>query len=127
MSNSIITVVGNLTRDAEPREFATGNVTKFRVATNERMKKGTEWVDGEATYVDVAAWRKLGNAAAELRKGQKVIVTGKLKGNAFTRADGTKGYAYEVDASDIGLALVATDAPAKVKAVVEPDSDSPWE
>lgn len=128
MISNTMTVVGNLTRDAEARSFGTGNVTKLRLATNKRVKnQNGGWEDGAATYIDVAAWRKLGNAASVLRKGQKVIVTGELKGREYERADGTKVYAYEIDADTIGTVLMANDDAPKSAVVVEPDMDSPWE
>jgi single-strand DNA-binding protein len=133
MSSNTITIVGNLVRDAEAKDFGTSNLTKLRLATNERVNKDGQWTDGESTYIDVSAWRKLGTAAAGLQKGQKVIVTGKLKGRAFKHTDGRDGYGYEIDATDIGISIlfsspkVVEEAAAKPVAAVEPDLDNPWE
>lgn len=133
MSSNTLTIVGNLVRDAETKDFGTSNLTKLRLATNERVNKGGTWEDGEPTYIDVSAWRKLGTAAAGLQKGQKVIVTGKLKGRAFKHTDGRDGYGYEIDATDIGVSILFSElkAPAVAQAAspktVEPDLDNPWE
>jgi len=40
-----------------------------------------------------------------LSKGNKVIVHGKLKYREFQRKDGTKGNAFEIDATDVGQSM----------------------
>lgn len=120
---SMITVVGNLVADPETKTVAGHKLAKLRLASNERIKDGEgQWKDGDTTYIDVACWRRLAEGSESLRKGQKVIVYGKLKGRSFERNDGTKGYAYEIEASEVGTSIAIKQA-----AKVEPDLDSPWE
>jgi len=123
--NNSVTIVGNLTRDAEHKNAAGTSLTKLRVATNERTNKNGVWSDGDSTYIDVSAWRSLGNSAASLKKGDAVIVVGKLKGRAFKYADGRDGYGYEIDATSIGKTLEKVDAPQK--AIIVPDDENPWD
>ena len=119
----MITVIGNLVADPEARNAGGHKLSKLRVATNERIKDASgEWKDGETTYIDVTCWRKLAEGSMSLRKGQRVVVHGKLKGRSFVRKDGTNGYGYEVEATDIGASIMSS-AP---KQDIVPDVENPW-
>jgi single-strand DNA-binding protein len=120
---STITVFGNLVSDPETKMAAGHKLSRLRLATNERIKDaGGDWKDGDTTYIDVACWRRLAEGAESLKKGERVIVHGKLKGRSFVRKDGTNGYAYEIEAVDVGKSVMA-----KVKTdVVLPDLENPW-
>lgn len=120
---SMITVVGNLVADPEQKTAGGQKLAKMRIATNERKKNSDgQWVDGNTTYIDVTCWRKLAEASSSLHKGQKVIVYGKLKGREYPRKDGTTGYGYEIEASDLGTHVFSK----QTATVTEPDLDSPW-
>lgn len=119
----MITVIGNLVADPEQRTAAGHKLARLRIASNERIKDTNgDWKDGDTTYVDVACWRRLAEGASSLKKGQRVIVHGKLKGRSFTRNDGTNGYAYEIEATDIGTSIMAK---GKVENIM-PDLENPW-
>lgn len=103
----IVTVVGNLTRDPELR-FTQGGfaVANTAVAVNERKLVNGQWEDGETTFINVVAWRELGeNASASLHKGDRVVVTGKLQVRKWEKEDGTSGTSVEIQADDIGPSL----------------------
>lgn len=122
---SMITVVGNLVRDPEIKDVRGGSLAKLRIATNDRKRDSSgQWVDGDTTFIDVSCWRKLAEATTSLKKGQKIIVYGKLKGREYDKKDGTKAYAYEIEASDLGTHIFSGVSSGKV---TEPDLDSPWE
>lgn len=125
---SMITVVGNLVADPESRSAGGHNLASLRIASNERVKDASgEWKDGDTTYIDVTCWRKLAEGASSLKKGQRVVVYGKLKGRSFQRKDGTNGYAYEIEASDIGASIMPRGSSQQSSArQVEPDLDNPW-
>lgn len=119
----MITVIGNLVADPEQRTAAGHKLARLRIASNERIKDANgDWKDGDTTYVDVACWRRLAEGASSLKKGQRVIVHGKLKGRSFTRNDGTNGYAYEIEATDIGASIMTK---GKVENIM-PDLENPW-
>jgi single-strand DNA-binding protein len=103
-----ITVIGNLVKDPEKKDLGSGKVlAKLRVASTERFQDsdGT-WKDGDTAFYDVVCWRTLAeNVSSNLTKGNKVIVHGKLKYREFDRKDGTKGNAFEIDATDVGQSL----------------------
>ena len=75
-----VVVVGNLTRDPEVRYLPSGQaVCDLGVAINERVKKGTEWVE-EPTFLDVTLWEKTAETAGQyLRKGSQVLIEGRLR------------------------------------------------
>jgi single-strand DNA-binding protein len=97
-----VTLIGNLTRDPELRHTPSGTaVTTLRIAVNDRVKRGEEWVDA-AYYFDVTVWgRQAENCAQYLAKGRPVGVTGKLTWREWDAQDGTKRQAVEVVADNI--------------------------
>lgn len=121
-----VTLVGNLTRDPELRFTPKGDaVINFAVAVNERVKQGDEWVDGDASYYDVAAWRKLAEDAAEvLTKGSRVIVVGKMKIDKYETKDGQPRSKVVVTADEIASSVRARRAPER-SAPKKPEAD-PW-
>lgn len=104
-----ITVIGNLTADPEIRFTSTGvPVTAFTVASSPRVydQATGQWKDGDALFLRCSAWRELAEHAAEtLRRGTRVIVTGRLKQRSYETSEGDKRTVYEVDADDVGASL----------------------
>ena len=100
-----VTVVGNLVRDPEIRFTNKGDaVVKMTVAVNERVKDGDTWVDGPPSYYDVEAWRQFAERLAEnLRKGDRVIVVGKMKMDKFETKDGEQRTKPIITAEDMGV------------------------
>lgn len=100
-----ITVIGNLVRDPENRgkEFS---IAGMRIASTERVVENGEWKDGDTAFFNVTCFRTLGdNVMNSLKKGDKVVVHGKLKYHEFEKKTGEKGHAYEILASEVGMAL----------------------
>lgn len=110
---TIITIVGHLAKDPEEIDYGPNkNVTRLRVACSDSYKdENGDWKDADTAFYNVSAWRNLGkNVASSLKKGDKVIVQGKMKYSEFKRPDGTNGNSYGIDATDIGVALTAKTA-----------------
>jgi len=62
-----------------------------------------EWVDGNTSYVTVICWRKLAtNAAICVRKGDPVIVKGRLSIRPYEDKQGAQRIAVEVEANSVG-------------------------
>jgi len=104
MNSIMITSIGNLVRDPEVKGNS-NNITKIRIASTERVQDNGEWKDGDTTYIDVVCFSNLGQNARSLRKGDRVIVHGRLKYREFKRSDGSNGHDYEIVANDIGLSM----------------------
>lgn len=97
-----VTLVGNLGRDAETK-YTTGgsSVTNFSVATTRSWKDKTsnEW-KSETNWTNCILWggEKL---AAQLTKGAKVFVEGRLQNRSYEDKDGKKVYVTEVVADTV--------------------------
>lgn len=79
-----VMMIGNLTRSPEMKEFATGQLTKFSIATNRKFKKNNE-LQEEVCFVDVVVWGNQAKSCAEyLHKGSSVHVEGRLKLETWT-------------------------------------------
>ena len=99
---NVVALVGNLTRDPELRHTPSGTaVTTLRLAVNDRVKRGEEWVDA-AYYFDVTVWgRTAENCAQYLAKGRPIAVQGKLTWREWDAQDGTKRQSVEVVADNV--------------------------
>jgi single-strand DNA-binding protein len=100
-----VTIVGRVINTPEYRRTMSDvEITKFRVASNERRydKESNTWVDGDTLYVNVTCWRRLAfGVRACLDKGDPVVVTGRLYTRGF-EVDGQRRSITELDASSIG-------------------------
>jgi len=106
MADSVVTIVGNLTRDPELRFTAGGKgIASFGVAVNRRWQQNGEWQE-KASFFNVTAWDTLGeNAAASLTKGMRIIVTGRLEQREYETKEGEKRNVVEIVADEIGPSL----------------------
>lgn len=104
----VVRLTGNLVNDPELRYTPSGApVATFRLAATER-KKGEDgkWTDGASTFLTVKVWRTLGeNVAESLRKGDRVLVVGRLRQDDYQDRDGNKRTVFEVDADDVAPSL----------------------
>lgn len=123
MALPTITAIGNLTFDPDFQVTANGiSRCRLRIACNERKKQDGEWVDGEPTFVDVTLWRGLAEAAGDnFKKGQSIMVIGKLKVRNYEDKNGNKATAVEIEATDIAAVI----KPAKSAGASTPTED-PW-
>jgi single-strand DNA-binding protein len=96
---------------SEPQYNRVGNgiprLTMKVAWTTRRVDPSTgEWVDGNTSFVRVTCWRRLAeNLATCLRKGEPVMLRGRLDVRPFTGKDGVRRNSVEVDASYLGYDL----------------------
>jgi single-strand DNA-binding protein len=112
MNETLITVAGNLVDDPELHFTTAGTaVARFRVASTPRYQdQRGQWKDGETLFLTCSAWRQLGeNAAESLRKGMRVLVTGRLTQRSYDSENG-KRTVYEVEADDVAPSLRSATA-----------------
>jgi len=111
-----ITIAGNLVDDPELRFTPAGQpVAKFRVASTPRYldKTTNVWKDGDSLFLTCNVWRQAAeNAAETLRRGMRVIVSGRLRQRSYETKEGEKRTVYEVEVDDVGPSL--RNASAKV-------------
>ena len=116
MSDSMITVRGWLGADVTLRRAGDVPVASFRLAcTPRRFNRRTEtWSDGLTQWYTVTAWRGLAeNCAASLRRGDPVVVHGRLETRTYVNVtyavDGTWGIAGRAYTNDeLGTAIAAS-------------------
>lgn len=102
----ITTVVGNLTGDPELRFTQSGQaVVNFTVASTPRFlnRETNQWEDGDAFFLRCNQWRQPAeNVAESYGKGDRVIVTGRLKQRSFETREGEKRTVVEMEVDEIG-------------------------
>ena len=101
--NPVITIVGRIGQDPE----AIGsNGLRLRVATNDRVKNDVtgEWEDKNTSWWTVKAWKRLAEQSKDvLKKGQEVIIVGKVYEENWTDKEGAKRTSYEINAESIAV------------------------
>jgi len=104
------TVAGNLTAVPELRFTPTTGraVATFTVASTTRVldTSSGEWRDGGTLFMRCTAWRQMAqNAVESLRKGDRVVVTGRLQQRTYELHDGQKRSTIELVADEVSISL----------------------
>lgn len=129
-----ITITGIVA--TEPKHVVTSEglpITNFRLASTQRKfnKKENKWEDADTNWYTVSAFRQLAaNAAVCLARGQRVLVTGRIRIREWSKDD-RKGISIDVEADAIGHDLTwGTSTYARTivspsEASVPEDADEP--
>src|ERR687885_3035656 len=93
-----VVLAGNLTRDPELRFTNNGiPVCEFGLAVN-RVRSKSEEVD----FFDITAWRELGETIANYKKkGDPILVEGRLQYRTWEAQDGSKRSKVDVVADNV--------------------------
>jgi single-strand DNA-binding protein len=106
INDSHIDLAGFVASEPAFKRIASGTSTaKLRVAYTERRfnRETGEWADGPTSFVTVLCWRTLAdNVAVCLRKGEPVLVRGRLRVREYEGKEGSLRIAVEVEASSVG-------------------------
>ena len=91
---------GRLTADPDVRTTADGmTVSSFTIATDRRFKKD------ETDFFKCTAFKSTGDFVARyLKKGTKVIISGSIQNDNYTKKDGTKVYGVQIIVDEIEFA-----------------------
>lgn len=107
--NDSITVRGFVATEIKtsttPGGVATAN---FRLGSTGRRfdRSANAWVDGTTNWFTVQGYRQLaGNMGCSIKKGQRVIVVGRLKMRSWEK-DGRVYHVAEIDAESVGHDLM---------------------
>jgi len=105
MSDSTITLQGWVGNEPALRQAGPAMVASFRLGSTPRRfsRSAGEWVDDGATqWFTVNAWRQLGeNVATSLRKGDPVVVHGRLVSRPWLN-QGVETSSFEIEAVAVG-------------------------
>ncbi|MCX8530363.1 MAG: single-stranded DNA-binding protein [Rhodoluna sp.] len=90
-----------------PRHLVTQDglpITSFRLASSHRKfdRNQNKWIDGETNWFTVTTFRQLAiNSAGSVAKGDRVIVTGKLRVRDWDNGE-RAGTSVEIEADGLG-------------------------
>jgi single-strand DNA-binding protein len=109
MNETMVTLVGHVATEPAMRITTGGaRVTSFRLASTERrFDKGVnDWRDAFTTFFTVTTWRNMAeNVATSVKKGQPVVVHGRLRDSSYEAKDGQWRTVLEVEAFALGQDL----------------------
>lgn len=100
-----VVLLGRLTVDPEMKFTANNNVpvAKFPLAVNRPYTKQGE--EKKADFFSVIAWRNRAEFASKyFRKGQQVVVEGRLENRTWDDQDGVRHYITEIIAENLYFA-----------------------
>ena len=102
-----ITLLGNLARDPEIKYTNEGlAIADLRVAVNRKWKDKDGNDIENVEFFNVTAWNKLAeNCANNLKKGDRVIINGRLNHRSFDTKDGKKVNIINVIADVVAASL----------------------
>jgi single-strand DNA-binding protein len=133
MTGALVTIDGNLTADPELRFTQNGiSVVSFTVAhTPRKLDRATnEWKDGDTVFLRCSVWRDQGeNIAASLKKGNAVIVIGRLVQRKYQTREGENREVTECEADIVSIDLrrQRVQQVARVRRDdAAPAADEPW-
>jgi len=103
--NKII-LMGRLTRDPEVSYSNTNNSTalaKFNLAVDRRFKRAGD--SAEADFFNCIAFGKQAEFVEKyLKKGTKILITGRIQNNNYTNKEGQKIYSMQIIAEETEFA-----------------------
>lgn len=95
---------GNIGRDPEIRHTNNGTaVLSLSVATNDRIKRGEEWVDDVQWHTVVLFGKRAEVVAEHAKKGYTVLVRGRIVTRKWQDKDGNNRYSTEILADEVNI------------------------
>ena len=105
MNESLITLQGRVGSDVSLRRAGDADVASFRLACTPRryQRKTDSWVDADTQWFTVSAWRGLAeNCDRSLRRGDAVVIHGRLNAQTWVNKAGVEVTTFEIDAVFVG-------------------------
>jgi single-strand DNA-binding protein len=76
------------------------------VAVTQRVQQDGQWRDGDTSFFKVNVWRgQAEHLADSLTKGDRVMVTGRLRQRSWETPEGDKRSVTELEADEVGASL----------------------
>jgi len=108
-----IIMMGNLTRDPEYKQLASGqNVCRLGLASNRQFKnKQTGSMVQEVCFIDIDVWGAQADSCQQyLAKGRSILVEGRLKLDTWQDNDGNRRSKHSIVADRVTFLSNAQDA-----------------
>ena len=81
-------------------------MANLRVAVTQRIQQDGEWRDGDTSFLRVNVWRgQAEHLADSLTKGDRIMVTGRLRQRSWETPEGEKRSVTEIEADEVGVSL----------------------
>ena len=119
--NKVI-LMGRLTKDPDMRGEGTNLVARYSLAVDRRFKDN----DGNylTDFINIVVFGKGAEFAEKyLKKGTKVVVTGRIQTGSYTNKDGQKVYTTDVIAEDQEFAESKSSGTQQENETVSKDDD----
>ena len=114
-------LMGHAGQDAEKKYLSSGVLTaKFSLATTEKYKQNDEWKE-KTEWHNIVIYGEKAEYVSEVKKGDLVLVEGKISQRSWVKEDGTKAYMTEIVANSVKRIHKKED---NEEAVI-PDEDEP--
>lgn len=123
-----VVMVGNLTRDPEYKQLASGQaVCRLGLASNRQFKnRQTGNMVQEVCYIDIDVWGPQAESCRQyLSKGRPVLVEGRLKLDTWADANGQNRSKHSIVADRIVFLSSGADAGASLEAENSEPSSEP--
>jgi single-strand DNA-binding protein len=121
--DTFVTVQGNLVADPTARTVSGGTtVVNFRVASSGRRfdRAAQTFRDTDPLFINVSCWRQLAtHVLSSLRKGDSVLVHGRLTYRTFDDRAGVHRGVHDIDAMAVGPDL--TRCPVLLRRTPRPE------
>lgn len=101
-----VQILGNLTRDPEVRYTQSGKaVATFNVAATNTFTSSDGETKEQTAFINCVTWGKTGEAVGNCKKGERLLVNGRIQTRSYDTKDGQKRYVTEVVADFVGRKL----------------------
>lgn len=110
--DALVTMTGRVGTSVDLRATKYGfPYARFRMAHTPRVQRDGEWADGETTWVSVRCYKALAeNIAYSLRKGDPVLVTGRLRTESWVDSSEVSRDSLVLEAISLGHDLALGQA-----------------
>ena len=105
INGAMVTLAGYVATEPVIRTVNDASKVSLRVAWNSRYldRVTGEWRDSKASFATVNCWRRMAdNVAPSLRKGEAIVVTGRLAVREYDDKEGRHRITVDIDADAIG-------------------------
>lgn len=101
--DALISMSGNVGTDVELSQGEGWAYARFRLACTPRFLREGEWTDGETTWITVRVTNRTAHHVFQsVRKGDPVVVVGKLRTHVWRTPEGERADRLVVEASAVG-------------------------